>query len=162
MGYSVDDYVTLNFFDAEVDANGMDMSWNIPQSYYSNRRAICTVEVICGTVTSSKTIGTDGVIISYVNGGQNSFTSGNFPPVIATGQKQTEFFNAKGDEFHSLKGGIKLLTNPRPNRITLRVENPQRGDIGTSPTMVICLKFCYYNQADTGEALHATYAPLLK
>ena len=168
-GYNVEDYVTLNARDKQ-SISGSVITWEIPQTYYSNRRShVCTVECITGLATDDQTAGNDGVVVSYVNGGQNSFSSGNKAPVIAL-STQTTLVSGTNNETHTLVSCGKLLTQARPHRISLRIETPQGGALGTFTTppaatdaqFVICLKFCYYNQLDTGEALHSSYDPLLK
>lgn len=177
MGYRVDDYVTLNGRDRE-SVSGNVLTWVIPNSaYYSNRRSqVCTVECTSGVVTDNTGLGdVDIVVISYENGGQNSYSSSNVAPVLGIAQ-QTVRGTSVSDESFSITGTGQILTQARPNRISLRVESSFRQALGDdinkpafSPTvqdtdcqLVICLKFCYYNQLDTGEALHSSYTPLLK
>ncbi len=177
MGYRVDDYVTLNARDRESVSNNV-LTWVIPQTYYSNRRSqVCTVEVVTGVVADNITNGNvDMVIISYENGGQNSYSSSNVAPVIGIGG-QTVRGTTYNDETFSIVPAGQLLTQARPNRISLRVESSRREALGNDSTkpafasppddvddcqFVITLKFCYYNQLDTGEALHSSYTPLLK
>jgi hypothetical protein len=175
MGYRVDDYVTLNARDRE-SVSGNVLTWVIPQTYYSNRRSqVCTVEVVSGCVADNIINGdVDMVIISYENGGQNSYSSSNVAPVIGIAGQTVRGSNVNYETFSIAPVG-QILTQARPNRISLRVESSRRVSLGNvnrdafSPTVsdldcqfVICLKFCYYNQLDTGEALHSSYTPLLK
>lgn len=176
MGYRVDDYVTLNARDRE-SVSGNVLTWVIPQTYYSNRRSqVCTVECTCGSVADNTGVGTvDIVVISWENGGQNSYSSSNVAPVIGIAH-QTVRGTGSTDRSYLINGTGQILTQARPNRISLRVESSIRQALGHdinspafSPTVqdgdcqfVICLKFCYYNQLDTGEALHSSYTPLLK
>jgi hypothetical protein len=175
MGYRVDDYVTLNGRDRE-SVSGNVLTWVIPQTYYSNRRSqVCTVECTSGVVTDNTGLGeVDIVVISYENGGQNSYSSSNVAPVLGIAQQTVRGTSTTYETF-SIIGTGQILTQARPNRISLRVESSFREALGTvnkpafSPTvqdtdcqLVICLKFCYYNQLDTGEALHSSYTPLLK
>ena len=176
MGYRVDDYVTLNARDRE-SVSGNVLTWVIPQTYYSNRRSqVCTVEVVSGAVSDNIINGTvDMVIVSYENGGQNSYSSSNVAPVIGIACQSVRGTNVN-DETFSIAPAGQLLTQARPNRISLRVEDSRRralGDDINNPAFpatvtdddcqfVITLKFCYYNQLDTGEALHSSYTPLLK
>lgn len=175
MGYRVDDYVTLNARDRE-SVSGNVLTWVIPQTYYSNRRSqVCTVEVVSGGVADNIINGpVDIVVISYENGGQNSYSSSNVSPVIGIATQSVRGSNTN-DETFSIAPAGQILTQARPNRISLRVESSRRVALGSatkkafaSPVntedcqFVICLKFCYYNQLDTGEALHSSYTPLLK
>ena len=168
-GYNVEDYVTLNAIDKMSLSNNV-MTWAIPQTYYSNRRSqVCTVECVTGLASDDQTAGNDGIVISYENSAQNSYSSGNNAPVIAL-STQTSRVSNSNYESHTLIGCGRLLTQARPNIISLRIETSQRENLGTFTTppaatdaqFVICLKFCYYNQLDTGEALHSSYTPLLK
>ena len=177
MGYRVDDYVTLNSRDRE-SVSGNVLTWVIPQTYYSNRRSqVCTVECTSGIVADNTGLGdVDIVVISYENGGQNSYSTSNVAPVIGISSQTVRGTQATYESFLIHSTG-QLLTQARPNRISLRVESSRRQALGddinkpafsTPPNdaddcqFVITLKFCYYNQLDTGEALHSSYTPLLK
>ena len=177
MGYRVDDYVTLNARDRESVSNNV-LTWVIPQTYYSNRRSqVCTVEVVSGVVAENIINGdVDIVVISYENGCQNSYSSSNVAPVIGIAGQSVRGTTYNDETFSIVPTG-QLLTQARPNRISLRVESSRREALGDdinkpafSPNpnnpndcqFVITLKFCYYNQLDTGEALHSSYTPLLK
>ena len=158
--YSVEDYVTLNARDKQ-SILGNVITWAIPQTYYSNRRSkVCTVECVAGFLADNQTAGNDGIVISYVNGGQNSFSSGNREPVISI-THQTTRVSGTNYESHALVGCGQLLTQARPARISLRIETSQRTSLGTFTTppadgdvqFVICLKFKYYNQLKTASNL---------
>jgi hypothetical protein len=160
--YSVDDYITLNGRDRQ-SVSGNVLTWEIPQTYYSNRRSnVCTVECSTGVVSDNTGLGTvDIVVISYENGGQNSYSSGNASPVLGIAQQTSD-----ANETYSIKSTGQLLTQARPNRISLRVESAKRASLGDanqpafSPTVqdtdcqfVITLKFKYYNQLKTASNL---------
>jgi hypothetical protein len=164
--YSVDDYITLNGRDRQ-SVNGNVLTWEIPQTYYSNRRSnVCTVECSTGVVTDNTGLGdVDIVVISWENGAQNSYSSSNAPPVLGIA-RQTVRGTTTTDESFSIIGTGQLLTQARPNRISLRVESARRASLGTvnnpsfSPTVqdgdcqfVITLKFKYYNQLKTASNL---------
>ena len=164
--YSVDDYITLNAKDRE-SVSGNVLTWAIPQTHYTNRRSqVCTVEVVSGCVADNIINGAvDMVIISYENGAQNSYSSSNASPVIGIAGQSVRGTNLN-DETFSIAAAGQLLTQARPNRISLRVESSRRVALGSanqaafSPTVntadcqfAICLKFKYYNQLKTASNL---------
>tara|TARA_R110002153_G_scaffold94328_3_gene227551 strand:- start:465 stop:1007 length:543 start_codon:yes stop_codon:yes gene_type:complete len=165
--YSVDDYITLNARDRQ-SVNGNVLTWAIPQTYYTNRRSqVCTVEVVSGCVAENSVNGSvDMVIISYENGAQNSYSSSNASPVIGIAGQSVRGSNVN-DETFSIAAAGQLLTQARPNRISLRVESSRRASLGNGTTpafalvpndandcqFVICLKFKYYNQLKTASNL---------
>jgi hypothetical protein len=172
--YSVDDYITLNSRDRQ-SISGNVLTWQIPQTYYSNRRSnVCTVEVVTGVVSDNIINGAvDAVVISYENGAQNSYSSNNAPPVLGIASQYARGSNYN-DETFLIRGSGKLLTQARPSRISLRVESSRRESLGSStkpaftsrPTdpdcqFVITLKFKYYNQLKTASNLEDQFSTTL-
>ena len=172
--YSVDDYITLNGRDRQ-SVSGNVLTWEIPQTYYSNRRSnVCTVECTSGVVADNTGLGeVDIVVISYENGGQNSYSSSNVAPVIGISSQTVRGTQATYESYLIHATG-QILTQARPKRISLRVESAKRASLGTdnlpafSPTvqdtdcqLVITLKFKYYNQLKTASNLEDQFSTTL-
>jgi len=170
--YSVDDYITLNSRDRQ-SVSGNVLTWQIPQTYYSNRRSnVCTVEVVTGVISDNIVNGpVDAVVISYENGAQNSYSSNNAPAVLGI-SSQSVRGSSYNDETFLIRGSGQLLTQARPNRISLRIESSRRESLGSdtkaafaSPPsdaddcqFVITLKFKYYNQLKTATNLEDQFS----
>lgn len=153
-GYQVNDYVHLYLKDATK--SGDFYTWVIPSSYYTNRRSsVCTVESVGGTITS--TLATvKGIVVNYVNGAQNSYSSGNVPAVLCHAYTVTPLD-------YTFTKDIQLLVEARPQQITLKITADNGTPADTAPLTVGCLslKFSYYNALQTGELLHGQYTPTL-
>lgn len=158
-GYKVDDYVSLYLIDAT--RNGDFYTWQIPLSYYTNRRSrVATVKCVGGTIEPSATV--HGIVINYVNGGQNAYASGNEQPVLCHSYQTVEHSNNK--IAFNISQNAELLVNARPNQITLKITDHNKATAFNEVNLLkgcLTLKFCYYNQLETGETLHNQYDPNL-
>ena len=160
VSYKVDDYVSLYLIDALQ--RGDFYTWDIPQTYYTNKRSqVCTVTCLGGTIQPTETV--HGLVISYVNGSQNSYTSGNDYPVLCHSYQTLEHSNNK-IAFNISQGG-ELLVRARPNQIILKITDHNKDTAYDDVLFLkgcLTLKFCYYNQLETGENLHNQYNPTLE
>jgi len=158
-GFKVEDYLTLFINDAT--RSGDNYTWQIPQTYYTNRRSrVSTVKCIGGTIEPTAVV--HGLVINYVNGVQNAYTSGNESGVLTHGYQTLEHSNNK-IAFNVSQGG-ELLVSARPNQITLKITDHNKATVrdGSDIKGCLTLKFCYYNQLETGENLHNQYNPTLQ
>lgn len=163
-GFKVEDYLTL--YINEATRNGDNYTWQIPQTYYTNRRSkVSTVKCIGGTIEPAAVV--HGLVINYVNGVQNAYASGNESGVLTHGYETIEHGNKI--TFNVSQGG-ELLVSARPNQITLKITDHNKATVSLQTQNIttidikgcITLKFCYYNQLETGENLHKQYNPTLQ
>ena len=153
--YKMEDYVSL--YIADSTQNGDFYTWQIPQSYYTNRRSqVCTVTCRGGSIEPTAVV--HGIVVNYVNGAQNAYASGNVQAVLTHGYQTIEHSNNK--MAFNFTQSSELLVSARPQQIVLKITGHDKESI-TSAKGCLSLKFCYYNQLETGEALHKQYTNTL-
>lgn len=153
--FKVEDYITL--FINDSIRNDDFYTWNIPLSYYTNRRGdVCTVSCMGGTIEPTAS-GIHGIVINYVNGAQNAYTTGNDPAILTHGYETIEHgTNKTAFKFTKM---AELLVKARPYQITLKITSHDKTTVRDSTNIKGCitLKYTYYNQLETGENLHNQY-----
>jgi hypothetical protein len=153
---NIKDYVTLFLSEAdEKPANGI-YTWRIPQTYYSNQRStVCTVSIVAANLTPTSLH--NSVLVDYANGGINSY---NKKQRHIIGHAQVKDHGAKS--FFIDKGNIELLTNARPDKITLKFIKESDALEKEMANGTITLQFCYYNAEETNANYHNEFTRTLK
>ena len=159
-GLKLCDYVTLTLSSATT-TTGNTYTWNLlGGGYYSDRRSqTCTVEISSGVINvgAVNTGGTVGMLVQYVNGGHNQYTSTKQRPAI--GMSEVISSNTRNDSLtHSIKSTGELLCNPRPGEITLKITDVNDDPVGVV-LGAITLKYTYYNAIESAYALQSEYTP---
>lgn len=153
--YKLEDYVAL--YIADATQSGDFYTWQIPQSYYTNRRSqVATVTCRGGSIETTTVV--HGIVVNYVNGAQNAYASGNEQAIVTHGYQTIEHSNNK--MAFNFTQNSELLVSARPQQIVLKITDHEKGSIA-SIKGCLTLKFCYYNQLDTGENLHKQYTNTL-
>ena len=153
--YKMEDYVALYIADATQSSDFY--TWQIPQSYYTNRRSqVCTVTCRGGSIETTTVV--HGLVVNYVNGAQNAYASGNVQAILTHGYQTIEHSNNK--MAFNFTQSSELLVSARPQQIVLKITDHAKGSLA-SVKGCLTLKFCYYNQLDTGENLHKQYTNTL-
>ena len=139
------DYVSLNIAESLKELDTSTYKWDIPQSaYMSNQRSqVCTVEVTGGVIgcTIENPL---GMVIYYLNGGYNHYSSKGHPAIGSVSKNTSKGF--------AVTGTGQTLTQARPQAITLKFvthlgETLTKNQVAGS----ITLKFSYYDAVGTGR-----------
>lgn len=161
---NIKDYVTLFLTEADekpaVLQNGNfeagAFTWRIPTTYYTNQRStVCTVSIVNANLTSGDTH--TSVLINYLNGGVNIYSK-NQKYIIGHAFVSDHTNKA----FYIDDSKIKLLTNARPDKITLDFIKETDGKSKSMATGSITLEFCYYNSESTNANYHNQFTNSLK
>lgn len=153
---NIKDYVTL--FLNEADENPVDgvYRWLIPTTYYTNQRStVCTVSIVAANLTPVQTH--NSVLVDYANGGVNSY---NKKQRYIIGH--AKLMDHTNKSFYIDGGKIKLLTNARPDSITLKFIKENDGLEKEMANGTITLEFCYYNAESTNANYHNQFTNSLK
>ena len=142
------DYVTVDIFDDEDFAGAKIIgtgswsyfAWNIPAGSYTedyayDHPAIITVEVVTGNAMVTK----DVVIIQYLNGVKNQYSTMKSIPVLGYSSK-------RAGSSHVVRGAGELIVNEKPTVLRLRVLQSDSSEIQVAQlnSLVITLKYSYY------------------
>ena len=161
---NIKDYVTLFLSEADNTANGV-YTWRIPSTYYTNQRStVCTVSIVSANLTPSSVH--NSVLIDYANGGVNSYHA-KFKAVDLPKSRRHIIGHAQlkdhaNKAFFIDKGNIELLTNARPDTITLKFVKESDTLEKQMASGVITLQFCYYNAEETNANYHNEFTRTLK
>jgi hypothetical protein len=160
-GANIKDYVTLFLNDAVVSANATLFTWSIPATYYSNQRSrVCSVSVVSANIITDVELKT--IILDYVNGGFNTYSSSNGRHIVAH-LGVSDFTNKIFETSHRSEP-INLLTNARPDKIQLKFFNGLNGSLNEDDLDFGCitLAFTYYDAEETNKQLHNQYTNVLR
>jgi len=142
------DYITL--YSKNSQTLGSTMTWNIPDSYYSNTRGgVCYVSLVQSIIQSASV--NDNLVIKYVNGVQNQYTTSQNGAVIAMLGVQNGTAYGTTDELDCytplITEPIKCLISARPSQIKLDVKEIDDNSVNVGDTSffaVFTLKFEYF------------------
>jgi hypothetical protein len=160
-GANIKDYVTLFLNDAVVSANATLFTWSIPATYYSNQRSrVCSVSVVSANIITDVEFKT--IILDYVNGGFNTYSSSNRRHIVAH-LGVSDFTNKIFETSHRSEP-INLLTNARPDKIQLKFFDGFNNLLDEDDLNYGCitLAFTYYDAEETDKQLHNQYTNVLR
>ena len=158
---NIKDYVTLFFDDSLTVFNSTLFTWSIPVSYYSNQRSrVCSVSIVSANISTDVEFKT--IILDYVNGGFNTYSSSDRRNIVAH-LGVSDFTNKIFETSHSSEP-INLLTNARPDKIQLKFFNGLNGSLNEDDLNFGCitLAFTYYDAEETDKQLHNQYTNVLR
>jgi hypothetical protein len=96
-------------------------------------------------------------LIDYANGGLNSYNKKQ-RHVIG----HAKLMDHSNKSFYINDSKIYLLTNARPDSITLKFIRESNAQEKLMANGAITLEFCYYNAESTNETLHNQFTNTLK
>lgn len=151
---TVPDYITLYDGNATASATS-SLTWNIPDSYYTNTRGnVCYVSLVQSIIQTTSV--NDNLVIKYVSGVQNQYTTKQDGAVIAMMGVQTGEGQG-GSELDcytpTITEPIKCLISARPTQIKLDIKEIDDTAVNVSDagfSGIFTLKFEYL---DTKEEI---------
>jgi hypothetical protein len=158
---NIKDYVTLFFDESLTVFNSTLFTWSIPVSYYSNQRSrVCSVSIVSANISTDVEFKT--IILDYVNGGFNTYSSSDRRNIVAH-LGVSDFANKVFETSHVTEP-IRLLTNARPDKIQLKFLKDDNTEIVYNDMYGGCitLAFTYYDAEETDKQLHNQYTNVLR
>jgi len=153
---NIKDYVTLILSEADENPSNGIYRWLIPTTYYTNQRSkVCTVRIVNANLTPTSLH--NSILIDYANGGLNSYNKKQ-RHVIG----HAKLMDHSNKSFYINDSKIYLLTNARPDSITLKFIKESDAQEKLMANGAITLEFCYYNAESTNESLHNQFTNTLK
>lgn len=149
------DYVELHVQDATK--NGSQLSWNIPNVYYSNLNSpVCEVSVVQSSIDNTDNVNAN---IKWRGSVQNGFNTRNSGLIL--GHLVRNFDGGALTKYYlNESSSVKILTTARPQTIVLEIVSPDDAGVTIDATGdgFFVLKFQYYDyKAVTNGLINSSY-----